>query len=111
MIDLLVATTDHCFGVPGLFRIDDRHNTIGSVASSEKPRWIAILSWISTPRKMMKISDRDSSVLKSQMESILHFAAEWVSLKEMKALQGACVLTSIRARERQYEELLSDLDD
>ena len=27
------------------------------------------------------------------------------------ALQGACVLTSMRARERQYEELLSDLDN
>ena len=37
--------------------------------------------------------------------------AEWVSLKEMEALQGACMLTSLRARERQYEELLSDLDN
>ena len=26
MIDLLVATIDHCFGVPGLFRIGERHN-------------------------------------------------------------------------------------
>ena len=45
------------------------------------------------------------------MESILSFVAEWVSVKEMKALQGACVLNSTKARERQYEELLSDLDN
>ena len=32
-------------------------------------------------------------------------------LEEMKSLQGAGMLTSMRARERQYEELLSDLDD
>ena len=60
---------------------------------------------------VMKISNRHSSVLKSQMESILNIVAEWVSLKEMNALQGACMLTSIRARERQCEELLTDLDD
>ena len=60
---------------------------------------------------MMKISNRHSSVLESQMESILYFVAEWVSVKEMKALQGACMRTSMKARVRQYEELLSDLDD
>ena len=32
-------------------------------------------------------------------------------MKEMKALQGAGVLTSTKAKERQYEELLSDLDN
>ena len=37
--------------------------------------------------------------------------AEWVSLEEMKALQGVCMLTSVWAREGQYKELLSDLDD
>ena len=26
MIDPLVATVDHCFGVPGLFRNGERHN-------------------------------------------------------------------------------------
>ena len=56
---------------------------------------------------MMKISNRHSSVLKSQMESILYFVAGWVSVEEMKALQGVCMLTSVRARERQH---LSDLD-
>ena len=45
------------------------------------------------------------------MDSILSFVAEWVSGKEMKALQGACVLTSTKARQEQHEELLSDLDD
>ena len=59
----------------------------------------------------MKINNRHSSVLKSQMESILHFVAECVSLEEMKALQGVCMLTSMWAGERQYEGLLSDLDD
>ena len=59
----------------------------------------------------MKISDRHSSVLKPQMESILSFVAECVSLVEMKALQGACMLTSTKATERQHEELLSDLDN
>ena len=29
----------------------------------------------------------------------------------MKALQGACMRTSTNARERHYEELLSDLDN
>ena len=29
----------------------------------------------------------------------------------MKALQGACMLTSTKAREWQYEEVLSALDD
>ena len=53
----------------------------------------------------MKINNRHSPRLKPQMESILFFVAEWVSVKEMKALQGGCVLTSTMARERQYEEV------
>ena len=48
----------------------------------------------------MEISNRHSPVLKSQMESILSLVAELVSLKEMKAPQGVCMLTSTRARER-----------
>ena len=47
---------------------------------------------------MTKINNRHSPLLKSQMESIQYFVAEWVSVKEMKALQGACMLTSMRAR-------------
>ena len=45
------------------------------------------------------------------MESILSFVAGWVSVKEMKVLQGACVRTFMMASEQQYEELLSNLDD
>ena len=37
--------------------------------------------------------------------------AEWVSVKEIKALQSACMLVSIKAREKEYEEFLSDPDD
>ena len=59
----------------------------------------------------MKTDNRHNHELKPQMESILFFVAEWVSVKKMKTPQRACVLTSMKARERQYEELLSDLDD
>ena len=45
------------------------------------------------------------------MGCILYFGAEWVSVLEMKAPQGSCMLSSMRARERQYEELLFDLDN
>ena len=45
------------------------------------------------------------------MESILSLVAEWVSGKEMKAPQGACMRTSTTAREQQYEEVLSNMDD
>ena len=37
--------------------------------------------------------------------------AEWVSMKEIKALQGACMRTSTMAREQQHEGLLSSMDD
>ena len=58
-----------------------------------------------------KSNDRHSLGLKPQMESILSLVAEWVSVKEMKALQGACMGSSSMARDQQYEELLSSLDD
>ena len=45
------------------------------------------------------------------MEGIMTLVAEWFSLEEMKALQGACVLTSLWAREWQYKDFLTDLDD
>ena len=41
----------------------------------------------------------------------MFFVAEWVSVKEMKALQSACMRTSTKAREQQYEELLSSWDE
>ena len=49
---------------------------------------------------MMNISNRHSSVLKSQMESVLYFVAEWVSLGEMKALQGVCMQKYLLEKER-----------
>ena len=58
-----------------------------------------------------KSNNRYSLGLRPQMESNLSFLAGWVSVKEMKALQGACMRTSAMAREQQYEELLSSLDD
>ena len=45
-----------------------------------------------------------------QMESIMNFVAEWVSLEEMKVLQGVSVLTSVWAREWQYKDILNDMD-
>ena len=45
------------------------------------------------------------------MESILCFVARWVSDKDMKALQSACMRTSTMTREQQDEELPTALDD
>ena len=45
-----------------------------------------------------------------KMEDIVYLVAEWISFTEMKALQSACVLVSIKAREKEYEEFLSDQD-
>ena len=45
------------------------------------------------------------------MEIILFLVAEWVSVKEMKAQQGACMRTSMVTRKQQCEALLSSLDD
>ena len=60
---------------------------------------------------MMKSCNRHGSVLKSQVESTLYFVAEWCSLEEMQALPGVCMLTCVWSRDRQWEKLLSDLDD
>ena len=45
------------------------------------------------------------------MEGMMTLVAEWFSLEEMTALQGACVLTSVWAKEWQYEDFLTDLDN
>ena len=45
------------------------------------------------------------------MEGTVTHVAEWFSLEEMKALQGACVLTSVWAREWHYKDFRTDLDD
>ena len=39
----------------------------------------------------------------------MNFVAEWLSLEEMKALQG--VLTSVWAREWQFKDILNNFDD
>ena len=45
------------------------------------------------------------------MEGTVYLVAEWISVKEMKALQSACMLVSMMAREKEYEEFLSDQDN
>ena len=35
-----------------------------------------------------------------KVEGIVYLVAEWISLAEMKALQSACMLVSIKAREK-----------
>ena len=46
-----------------------------------------------------------------QMDSIMSFVAEWFSLGEMKLLQGASVLMSVRVNEWQCNDILNDIDD
>ena len=58
-----------------------------------------------------QISSLWSRALKGKMEGTKTMLAEWFSLEEMKALQGVCMLTSVSAREWQYKDFLSDLDD
>ena len=41
------------------------------------------------------------------MEGRVYFVAEWTSVKELKTLQRACMLVSIKAREKEYEEFLA----
>ena len=45
-----------------------------------------------------------------QMEGIVYLVAEWISLTEVRALHSACMLVSIKAREKEYEEFLSYQD-
>ena len=45
------------------------------------------------------------------MEGIVYRVAEWISLREMEALRSACTLVSSKAREKEYEEFLSDQDN
>ena len=48
--------------------------------------------------------------LNPQMERFMSFVAEWFYIEEMKVLQGVSVLTSVWARERQYKDILNDID-
>ena len=57
------------------------------------------------------ISKYRSPEFQPKMEGIAYLLAEWISVKEMKALQSACMLVSIKARAKEFEEFLSDLDN
>ena len=59
----------------------------------------------------MRISKYRSPDFQSKMEGIVYHVAEWISVKEMKALRSACVLVSVKAREKEYEEFLFDQDN
>ena len=59
----------------------------------------------------MRISKYRSPEFHPKMEGIVYLVAEWISVKEMKALQSGCMVVSIKAREKEYEEFLSDLDN
>ena len=58
----------------------------------------------------MTINKYRRTEFQPKMESIENLVAEWISVKEMKALQSACMPVSLKAGEKEYAELLSDLD-
>ena len=58
----------------------------------------------------MKNKNPRSHESQPRMERTMHLVAEWISLTEMKELQSACMLVSMRAREKVYEEFLSYQD-
>ena len=62
--------------------------------------------------KQLGVTNKKPRSRESQpkMEGIVYLVAEWISLREMKALQSACMIVSIKAREKEYEEFLSDQD-
>ena len=59
----------------------------------------------------MKNKNPRSHESQPRMESIMHLVAEWISLTEMKELQSVCMLVSMWAREKKYEEFLSYQND
>ena len=59
----------------------------------------------------MRISKHRCPEFQLKVESIVYLVAEWVSVKEMKAFQSVCMLVSMKAREKEYEEFLSDMDN
>ena len=63
-----------------------------------------------TKRIWIEEDDEDQQSLQRctqtrRWESIVNFVAEWFFLEEMKVLQGVSVLTSVWAREWQYDRL------
>ena len=61
-------------------------------------------------KKRNKIRDQVCLCSNPQMERIMNFLAEWFSFEEMQVLQGVSVLTSVWAREWQYNDILNDID-
>ena len=58
----------------------------------------------------MTINEPRRLVSQPKMECIVCLVAEWISLTEMKALQSASMIVSLKSREREYDEFLSDQD-
>ena len=66
----------------------------------------------STARRVGWCEEDKTAKLWKQLEvGIGYWVAEWISLREMKALLSACMLVSIKAREKECEEFLSDQDN
>ena len=40
----------------------------------------------------------------------MHLVAEWISITEIKESQNVCMIVSIKAREKDYDEFLADQD-
>ena len=40
----------------------------------------------------------------------MYVVAEWISITEMKELQSVCMIVSMKAREKEYDEFLVDKD-
>ena len=59
----------------------------------------------------MRISRHRSLESHPEMESTVYLVAEWVSGKKMEPLQSVCMLVSIKSREKENEEFLSDPND
>ena len=62
-----------------------------------------------TARRVGWCEEEEKTKLWKQLEGdeqcIVCLVAEWISLTEMKALQSACLIVSIKAREKEYGEM------
>ena len=75
--------------------LEDIQSTARSVAGAKKRKQQDFgSSWRVTNSK------HGSLEFQSKMEGIVYLVVEWISLREMKALQSACMLVSIQEREK-----------
>ena len=72
----------------------------------DRPKNNTVLGRRRGTRSVIKVALRSNP----QMERIMIFVAEWLSLEEMNVLQGVSVLTSVWARAWQYKDILNDID-